>query len=152
NDRLQAVSLQWLGWLYKNHHRQTKKGIDYYKDAFAHLGSNALFQRSACIYALSSAYTLDKKTTGKALDLLGEAKATMPRNYVPDEIDRLLDLGEAQFDMIEGIVYQNLHRFFPTENYGRTAYETFGRAANKQTVADRIKSEILICQADAARI
>jgi hypothetical protein len=74
----------------------------------------------------------------------------MPKSYVQNEIDKLLDCGASEFDRIEGIIYQDLHRLFPQEGYAQMAYDAFSQGANKQSLSDRTESEILICQADAA--
>jgi hypothetical protein len=145
------VALWHLGGFSASERKLPGKAIPFYYEALARLDGDACLQQGALYLSLSAAYAQEKEEKVRALELLEQAKETMPEHLERDPLARLMDIGPAEFDRHIGQFYLELHKHFPTEGYAKSAHGAFEEGTRKPAFSKRARSEILIGKADAAR-
>src|SRR5581483_678200 len=148
---LEAAALCRLAYTYKVcPPERPEKAIDIYQAALYALGDEPSLIKSDITMGLADAYAQCKEER-KALETIEAAKAHFPAHPEQDPSFLYADCGWSKLYMLEGQTYLDLARHYPDRGYYQKAYAIFSHSSTVQAVAERITSETLIYQADAAR-
>ena len=148
---LEAAALCRLAHTYKSCPPQRpEKAVETYQAALSALGDKSFLVKSDIMMGLADAYAQCKEEQ-KALATIEAAKTHFPAHPEQDPSFLYTDCGRSNLYMLEGQMYLELAQHYPDRGYYQQAYTVFAHGSTVQSVADRITSETLIRQADAAR-
>jgi len=151
NGRLLAATLSGQGYVYTFHLSSTKRAISIYNEGLGLLEGNAFLNKAYLEQGLASAYALNGNED-KAIEMIKQARATMPEHPELDPLSHLIDFGLADLDRLEGRAYLALAETIHSGNYAEKAYHAFSQSTSKQATSDRSWSQTLIHQAEAALV
>ncbi len=130
--------------------QRPEKAIDICHAALSVLGDEPSLIKSDITIGLAHAYAQCKEER-KALETIEAAKAQFPAHPEQDPSFLYADCDWSKLYMVEGKMYLDLARHYPDRGYYQQAYAAFAQGSTVQSVADRLTSEKIIHQADAAR-
>ena len=143
-----ATALGWHGDTFIYCYHQPQKAIVLFNKALKGLDSNALLNRSSLYSLLSIAYAqIEDETNAKENAKL--ARDTMPTYPEFDPFYRIIRMGTAELDQEEGRMNLLLAERFPNDDYGKTAYNLFNNALEKEPYWSGQRGKTLIRKAHA---
>ena len=153
NNRLQAVSLMYLGYTYSHcyYPRQPQKAIPLFHQAMRALEDKTSLLYSDILMGLSEAYAQCKEEQ-EALRYSGLAQEHFPAYPENDPSFIYADCGLNTLYQWTGKMYLQLADHFPDAGYQQQASGNLLQSIGVSSISDRSANETVIYQADSARL
>jgi hypothetical protein len=153
NNRLQAVSLMYLGYTYSHcyYPAQPQKAIPILHQAMQVLEDKTSILYSDILMGLSEAYAQCKEEQ-EALRYSGLAQEHFPAYPENDSSFIYADCGLNTLYQWTGKMYLQLAGHFPDAGYQQQAAGNLLQSIGATSISDRSANETVIYQADSARL